>query len=498
MRTRCSWSRGGWRGLFLTAHAAQGIDYDSWNTEGWDAASLIPLARKLETYHLDDPAVDKSLHGNHGPVHVSFGTYGVRSTQDDFLAAAAALGQKEIVDLQDFGAADGWSRWLRYISPDGKRQDAAHRYIHPLMSSGKHPNLHLLLESKVRRVVFEGTRAVGVEYEPSAASQPATALSQPAAAVVRARQLVVVSAGAISTPGILERSGVGGAERLGALGIPVVSDLACVGEEYQDHNLLLYAYKTSLQPHETLDGFLSGRLDVAAAAAAGDAMLGWNGVDIAGKLRPTDEEVSQLGPEFRELWDRDFRDKPSRPLMLFAHLSGFFGDHKALDVATDGTTTQYTTIGTYTAYPYSRGSVHVTSKDVREPPSFRTGFLTHPADLTKLVWAYKKQRDLYRRTNAFAGELAIGHPKFRAGSRAALADGPLVEGGFRSIEDRMAVPPVEYDAEDDAAIEDWIRSTLNTTWHSLGTCKMAPRDRGGVVDRHLNVYGTEGLKIAGT
>jgi len=113
------------------------------------------------------------------------------------------------------------------------------------------------------------------------------------------------------------------------------------------------------------------------------------------------------------------------------------------------------------------------------------------------VWAYKKQREIYRRTNAFAGELAIGHPKFREGSKAALSDGPLVQGGFKSVEDRKAIPPIVYDAEDDAAIEDWIRSNLNTTWHSLGTCKMAPKDKGGVVDKSLNVYGTQGLKLAG-
>ncbi|OAQ87788.1 alcohol dehydrogenase [Purpureocillium lilacinum] len=480
---------------FMMYTRAQGIDYDSWKTEGWDAKSLIPLAKKLETYHLDNPSIDKSLHGYDGPVNVSFGTHGPKGPQDDMLAAGEALGIKEVIDQQDFKDANGFSRWARYVGPDGKRQDTAHRYIHPLMQSGEYPNLHLLLESKVSRVLFDGTRATGIEYEPTASSQPATSLSKPASSVVKAKKLVVVSAGALGTPSILERSGIGGAELLKKLDIPVVSEVPGVGEEYQDHHLLLYPYKTSLQPDETLDGILSGRLDFATALSEKNPFLGWNGIDIAGKLRPTEEEVAQLGPDFQELWNRDFKEHQDRPLMLMGVVSSFLGDHKILDEGKDGVS-QYATMGAYTAYPYSRGNIHIVSKDAQTPASFNTGFLSHPADLTKQVWAYKKQREIYRRTNAFAGELAIGHPKFREGSKAALSDGPLVQGGFKSVEDRKAIPPIVYDAEDDAAIEDWIRSNLNTTWHSLGTCKMAPKDKGGVVDKSLNVYGTQGLKLA--
>lgn len=412
------------------------------------------------------------------------------------LAATESLGEKEIVDLQDFKAVGGFSRWLRYIGPDGKRQDTAHRYIHPLMASGKYPNLHLLLESRVSRVIFDDTRATGIEYEPSARFQPATGLSKPSRSIVKAKKLVVISSGALGTPSILERSGVGNAELLKKLDIPLVSDLPGVGEEYQDHNLLLYPYKTSLKVDETLDDLLSGRLDFTTAIGNKNPVLGWNGIDVAAKLRPSEEEVAHLGPEFQELWNRDFKKQKERPLMLIGVISSFLGDHKVLNEDKDGVS-QYATMGAYTAYPYSRGNIHIVSKDAQTPASFNTGFLSHPADLKKQVWAYKKQREIYRRTNAYAGELALGHPKFREGSKAALCDSHPVKGGYNSIEERRNLPPIEYDAEDDAAIEDWIRSNLNTTWHSLGTCKMAPREKGGVVDKSLNVYGTQGLKLVG-
>ena len=90
----------------------------------------------------------------------------------------------------------------------------------------------------------------------------------------------------------------------------------------------------------------------------------------------------------------------------------------------------------------------------------------------------------------FRGELAATHPKFPKGSKAAViekADGPV------AMDDNERI---EYSAEDDEAIERRCRDILSTTWHSLGTCKMAPREKKGVVDPKLNVYGVQGLKLA--
>ena len=363
------------------------------------------------------------------------------------------------------------------------------------MASGKYPNLHLLLESKVSRVLFDGTKATGIEYTPSHSYQATIALSKPVAKTIKARKMVIVSAGALGTPSILERSGVGNPDLLKKHSIPVVSALPGVGENYQDHHLILYPYKTTLKPDETIDGLLSGRLDFGKAIADKNPILGWNCIDICSKLRLTDSEATALGPEFKELYDRDFTPYPERPLMLMGVVSSFLGDHKVLGEP-EGQEKQYATMGTYTAYPYSRGSIHIASTDASVPADFDTGFFSHPADVKKQIWAYKKQRELYRRTNAFAGELELGHPKFKEGSKAALVEGPIVKGGFTDVESRK-VPDIEYSEEDDRAIEEWVRGNVNTTWHSLGTCKMAPKEQGGVVDKDLSVYGTQGLKLAG-
>jgi alcohol oxidase len=427
------------------------------------------------------------------------------------LQAAVAIGETVAADAQDLKACGVFSvslihklylllsltntqKWAKYISPDGKRQDAAHAYIHPLVKSGNYPNLHLLVESKVTRVLFdEKKRAIGLEYTSTPSSQPVTSLSKPKTSRVLAKKLVVVSAGALGTPSILERSGVGSQDVLNNLGIPVISGLSDVGEHYQDHNLLLYTYKTTWNPEHTMDDLISGRKDVGEAILAGDPMLGWNAIDVASKIRPTEDEVAQLGLGFQKLWNKDFKDRPTRPLMLCGVLQSFLGDHKVLPQPEDSVSQQYCTIATWTAYPYSRGDIHITSTDVNTPASFNTGFFSHPADVKKQIWAYKKQREFFRRTNAYRGELDLGHPRFPEGSKAALCDSTA--SGFSSLAERKALPPIEYSAEDDEAIEHYLRENVNTTWHSLGTCRMAPLDQGGVVDADLNVYGVTNLKL---
>ena len=167
--------------------------------------------------------------------------------------------------------------------------------------------------------------------------------------------------------------------------------------------------------------------------------------------------------------------------MLCGVVSAFLADPTLVEPG------QYMTMGTYTAYPYSRGRIHITDKDdVLSGYEFDNGFLNHPSDIKKLLWAYKMSREIARRLPYYKGELELGHPKFAEGSKATLVDGSI-EGEIQNI---------EYSKEDDAAIEDWIRGNLSTTWHSLGTCAMKPKEDGGVVDRDLNVYGTTGLKVA--
>ncbi|CAE7174359.1 hypothetical protein PTNB73_02651 [Pyrenophora teres f. teres] len=469
---------------FMMYTRAQRSDFDSWNTPGWSANEMWPFLKKLETYHGPGKKED---HGYDGPIHISDGGYRAKAAEDDFIRTAGEMGIREIEDLQNLENNDGLQRWLRYVSPDGKRQDTAHRYLHPkLENEQKYSNLHVLVESKVVRVLFDDKkRACGVEYTPNPEFQATIGLSMHPVKTVKARKLVVVTCGACGTPPVLERSGVGPKDVLDRAGVPVVEDLPGVGKDYQDHHLVLYPYKTSLDTTQTIDAVLSGRADVPGMLARKDPMLGWNAIDICSKLRPTAPEVAALGPEFQGAWDRDFADNPNRPLMLCGVVSCFLGDPASIPEG------QYVTSGMYTAYPYSRGHMHITGPKHDDPLDFDVGFFTDKddIDLKKQMWAYKKQREILRRTNYFRGELAAGHPKFAKSSPAAVQEevsGPVPKDAKNIV----------YSEEDDRAIEQWIRENVQTTWHSLGTCKMAEREKDGVVDSKLNVYGVTGLKIA--
>lgn len=256
-------------------------------------------------------------HGSDGPVQISDGTFRAERSTDDFIQAITQVGWHEVEDLQDLDSNNGVQRAKHFISPDGKRQDSAHAYLHPKLQDGGHPNLHVLVESQVVRVLFDGKRAVGVEYQPNPAFQGDGAVKS-----VTARKLVVVAAGALGSPLVLERSGVGNPEILKRAGVTPVEELPGVGLNFQDHHLLAYPYKSSLNPDETFDAIAGGRVDPGELVASNAKIVGWNAQDIACKLRPTDADVAALGPEFQAVWDRDFKNNPDKPLMLLSPLSG--------------------------------------------------------------------------------------------------------------------------------------------------------------------------------
>ncbi|KAM6508343.1 hypothetical protein FALCPG4_018216 [Fusarium falciforme] len=440
---------------------AQREDFDSWKTPGWSADEILPFLKKLETYH---GRGDPSVHGHDGPVHISDGTFRSTGSESDFIKTASQVGWPEIQDLQSLDHNNGYERWLRSVSKEGKRQDTAAVYVHDKLTDTKYPNLHVLVESKVVRVLLDDDkRAVGVEYTPNPAFQAEIGPTQHPKLTVKARKLVVVSGGACGTPPVLERSDLGDPMVLERAGVPVKADLPGVGHEYQDHQLILYPYKTSLQPHVTIDRVLRHPEKRQELIDSKDKVLSWNSIDISSKLRPT--------------------DAPNRPIMLMGLVSCFLGDPSSVPEE------QYDTVGNYTAYPYSRGDMYITGPNVNDPLDFDVGYLNdeNDIDLKKQVWAYKKSREIMRRTEMYRGEIAPGHPAFPEGSPAACVD---LKQSLSNVKD------VEYSAEDDKAIEQWVRENFGTTWHSIATCPMALRDEFGVVDERLNVWGTKCLKLA--
>ncbi len=236
-------------------------------------------------------------HGFDGPIHVSAGTYTSPRLDDAFMKAIETVGWNEIQDLGDLNTNNGAQRALRYISPEDLRQDTAHCYLHHRLRDGEHPNLHVIVESEVSKVLFDNNNhANGVVYTHQSSAELRT---------VKARKMVIVSSGALGTPAVLERSGVGDPAVLLRAGIKSVVNLPGVGSGYEDHQVCSPPYKSNLGVQETLDGFVNGKFDIPTMIGSNDKILGWNGLDITCKLRLNAADIASLGPEFQTIWDRD-------------------------------------------------------------------------------------------------------------------------------------------------------------------------------------------------
>ncbi|EED17137.1 choline dehydrogenase, putative [Talaromyces stipitatus ATCC 10500] len=461
---------------FMVYSRPQAIDFDAWNVPGWSGEDMIPMFRKYENFQDTDPAIDSSVHGYDGEFGVSAGTNAQPTFQHDFFEACSNVGISTTADVQNFHTANAVGKWNMWIDPKtGLRQDVPHCLLFPLLDQ-INTGLQVATDVIVNRILFDDNKATGVEYTRNGND----------VAIVKARRLVVLASGALGSPQVLERSGVGDKDLLSKLGILVISDLPGVGTNYQDHNVVFYPYKSSAGIEETIDGVVSGRLTLQEALKQKQAnpsrnVIGWNGLDCVGKLRPA--EVASLHPILQKAWEEDFKLQPERPLMLIATIAGYVGDHSGIDIG------QYFSCGPYTPYPYSRGLIHITGRAVTDEPHFDCGFLSNALDLEKLVWGYKLQREIVRRMSHYRGPLAVGHPTFPEGSNASY------EAVDRVSKEQGRFIPIDYSAEDDEAIRTFIRERVHTTWHSLGTCAMKPREKGGVVDHKLNVYGVESLKI---
>ncbi|KAI0481281.1 hypothetical protein GGR56DRAFT_672302 [Xylariaceae sp. FL0804] len=168
------------------------------------------------------------------------------------------------------------------------------------------------------------------------------------------------------------------------------------------------------------------------AQDANDPRLGWNMLDVAVKPRPSTADVAALGPDFQKGRERGLERGPDGPLFLLTFLSGFFSDPRTVQPGI------YATRWQFSAYPYSRGCIHITGSGVNDPLDFDVGFFSDAQDIDaqrSTRGVYKKGREIMRRTRVCRGE----PPDAR--HIALLKTGRLRE-----------TKELEYDAEDDKAI----------------------------------------------
>jgi choline dehydrogenase len=314
--------------------------FDHWRAlgnEGWSYADVLPYFKKAENRERGASA----YHGVGGPLNV-FDPPAINPLTSAFIEAGVELGWPHNDDANG-ASQDGFGTFQHTIR-DGKRHSTAVGYLHPVMSR---PNLTVWTEALATRVLFEGTRAIGVAYLRDGSDQQ-----------VRAKKEVILSGGAINSPQLLMLSGVGPGGHLQQFGIRVVADVPGVGENLHDHPGVVTYYAT--KPSFSAFGGL---------AESGNAFV---------KTQP---------------------DLPEPDLQLI------FGPFFLPPVQGNG----YTII-VVLATPQSRGRIRLRSPDPTQYPSILANYLAQQEDGAKLVKGIKLVRRLNQTKALAAFYQADAHP----------------------------------------------------------------------------------------
>ena len=402
----------------------QALDFDTWaqlGNRGWSFADVLPYFKKTESFERggDD------IRGGDGLLRVS-DMIEHHEIVDAFIEAGVECGYERNPDYNG-AKQDGFGYYQTTIR-DGKRESAAASFLKAALAR---PNLEVITHARVKSVLFEGKRAVGVAYAVGGQAREARAASS-----------VILSAGAVQSPQILELSGVGDPNLLKSHGIRIVHALPGVGENYRDHYAarINWRVKQPITLNEQTRGVRLFREVLRYAFGRRGALTYTAGIGHGFvRSRP-------------ELETPDCQ-------MFFAHAS--FGDVRTRSLDTE----PGMTIGVYQCRPESQGSIHIGSSDPMAPPKIRPNFLSQRLDRDTLIEAIRISR--------------------RIGEASALEP-------YRAYE--MNPGP---DCQGDDELLDYARRTGSTTYHVMGTCKMgADSDPMAVVNDRLEVHGVEGLRVA--
>ncbi len=404
--------------LYIRGQAA---DYDHWRQlgcTGWSYEDVLPLFRASE----DQERGADAFHGIGGPLAVSDMRVR-RDVCDAYIAAAEELGIPRNSDFN--GAIQEGAGYFQLTARNGRRCSAAVAYLRPARSRR---NLNIVTGALVHRVVLEGRRAIGVEY--SIGGEVRTA---------RAQGEIVLSAGAIGSPHLLELSGIGRGEIVQKLGITPAQELPAVGENLQDHLQARAVYRSTKptlndEVNHPIRKMLIGLEYL--AFRRGPMSMGASQACIFARTHPS-LEMPDVQFHIQPLSS----DKPGEGLHRY---SAF-------------------TASVCQLRPESRGRIVPRSPDPSETPAIHPNYLATRSDQNTLVAGMRLSR-------ALAATRALS---------------PFI------VEELDPGPKVGTDEE----LLEHARNTATTIYHPVGTCKMGV-DAGAVVDPRLRVRGITGLRIA--
>ncbi len=424
------WPRGkGWGGsssingmVYIRGHAR---DYDQWRQmglEGWAYRDVLPYFKRSESLEGGGDA----WHGGDGPLKVSK-AHTPNPIYKATIEAGRQAGYKVTSDFNGF-QQEGWGPYQLTIH-NGERWSAAKGYLHPVL---KRPNLTCLTGVRTTRILIENGVAIGVEYADETTR---------ARTVVHADKEVLLCAGAVQSPQILQLSGIGDPDELGKHGIAVVKALKGVGANLQDHLDVTLSWECP-KPI-TIYSQRKGALKT--------ALVGLNWLLFRKGVGAT--QALESGAFLKSRPDLD------RPDLQVHCVLAVMQNHGKTQVAKDGFTFHVCQLR-----PESRGTVTLRSADPFDDPAIFANYLSAEEDRRALREGARMMRQV--------------------ASQAALDE-------FRT-EELFPGKSVQTDEELDA----WIRANSETIYHPVGTCRMGPvGDPMAVVDPELRVQGLKGLRV---
>jgi choline dehydrogenase len=468
---------------------ASRADLDAWAALGnpgfsWD--EMAPYFRKFTTFHPpssdlkllhDAGSLDETLKTTSGPIHIAYCPW-IWSASKKWVETWKNLGFERETDPRS-GVALGGGTVPAFFDPDtATRSYAATGFYAP---NAHRPNLSVLVDAHVNKIELETSgsevRATGVHFT-----------AQGKHFIVRAEREVILCAGTVKSPQLLELSGIGSPALLEPHGIPVVVVNEGVGENLRDHPLSFLSFELAdgIRSHDSLRDpavleearkeYQQHRTGPMATGFCKDAFVVFKDVlsdddkaEVARLVAEIDVVDVPVGVQKQDRIITKFLFSPSVPSSQCSMTNG-----QLTELRTDGDLISWKPdapgnhvfLTTNVAHPFGRGSIHITTADPTADPAIDPRYLSHPVDRFMLA----------------------KHVQFL--QRVSCAE-PLAS-QFKP--DGIQVVPFPPNMSDEQAL-DYVSMTCVSAWHPIGTCAMMPREDGGVVNPRLKVYEIGNLRV---
>jgi choline dehydrogenase len=411
--------------VYVRGHKKDFDDWESAGNPGWSYEDVLPYFKRMESWqHGAD-----EFRGGSGPLKIADVSAKLHPLCKHFVAAGEAIGIDYNADMN--GAKQEGVGYYQLTTYQGQRMSAARAYLKPARNR---PNLTLVCNALVERIVFDGKRAVAVDYQHKHKQHR-----------VNATKEIILSAGAVNSPQLLQLSGVGPKEVLQQAGVEQVHESPAVGQHLQDHLGHNYFYRAN-QP--TLNQQLRpwwGKL--------------WQGMRyVFTRSGPLSLSVNQAGGFVHT---RKGLDRPNIQL-YFSPLSYTKAPVGERPMMNPDPFPAYL-LGISNCRVKSEGAINIASNDPRVAPKIEPNYLTHKDEVQDLLEGVKLIRKLAQTAQLQAITL-----------------------------DEMS-PGI--DCKSDAQLIEDIRNNADTVFHPCGTCRMGPDPHNNVVDNELKVHGLEGLRV---